>query len=188
MSDDDLGALARAVAAAPVGGAADAEARLYRLLAPRVRLYGRRHLRDDAAAEDLAQRVLWTTLEKLRGGEIREPQRIASFVLGTSRVMASGLLRGEKRRREIVARFGPTLAQLAPPEEPLPTRRLGDCLERLPERARAVVVMSFYAERPAEEIATELTLSAANVRVIRHRALARLRDCMEAPEPAGAAS
>ena len=41
-------------------------------------------------------------------------------------------------------------------------------------------MLSFYADRGAAEIASELGLSPANVRVVRHRALSRLRGCMEA--------
>jgi RNA polymerase sigma-70 factor (ECF subfamily) len=87
----DDGALARRVAGA--GGAPDsaAEAELYRRLAPRVRLYGLRHLRDRQAAADLVQQVLLMTLERLRAGEVREPERIASFVLGAAGKMGPGL-------------------------------------------------------------------------------------------------
>jgi len=176
---DVVASLARTIAAAPPGSAADEEARLYRALAPRVRLYGLKHLRDGARADDLAQQVLLTTLERLRAGEIREPDRIASFVLGTSRAMVIDLLRGERRRRDLVERFIPTFAVTEAPGEPLDLDRLGQCLERLSERARAVVTMTFYAERDAAEIAAELTLSPGNVRVMRHRALAQLRLCME---------
>jgi RNA polymerase sigma-70 factor (ECF subfamily) len=38
--------------------------------------------------------------------------------------------------------------------------------------------MTFYNEQTSEELTSFLGLSAANVRVIRHRALGRLRDCM----------
>jgi RNA polymerase sigma-70 factor (ECF subfamily) len=41
-----------------------------------------------------------------------------------------------------------------------------------------VVVLTFFADKPGDEVAKELGLSAGNVRVIRHRALARLRSCM----------
>jgi RNA polymerase sigma-70 factor (ECF subfamily) len=176
---DDLGGLARAIAGAPPGSATEQEARLYRLLAPRVRLYGRKHLRGEAEAEDLMQRVLWTTLARLRSGEIRDPEAIASFALGTSRIMASDLRRGERRHREIFDRYAPTFSTSSAPAEPPDTARLGGCLEQLAERERTVVVMTFYDERSAGEIAQELTLTAANVRVVRHRALARLRRCME---------
>ena len=52
------------------------------------------------------------------------------------------------------------------------------CLERLSERERTVLVMTFYDDMPAEALARELGLSPANVRVIRHRGLERLRACV----------
>ena len=64
--------------------------------------------------------------------------------------------------------------------EPLDTERLRPCLAALPERERAVLVMTFYDDRPADAVAAELGLSAGNVRVIRHRGLERLRGCMNA--------
>ena len=51
--DASDGDLARAVAARGPGSAEAAESELYRRFAPRVRLYGRRHLRDEEAARDL---------------------------------------------------------------------------------------------------------------------------------------
>jgi RNA polymerase sigma factor (sigma-70 family) len=50
---------------------------------------------------------------------------------------------------------------------------------RLSPRERAVVALTFYAERSTEDIARELATSSGNVRVVRHRALARLHECME---------
>jgi RNA polymerase sigma-70 factor, ECF subfamily len=41
-----------------------------------------------------------------------------------------------------------------------------------------VVLMTFFADKSGDEVAKELGLSAGNVRVVRHRALARLRACM----------
>src|SRR6187549_4044025 len=92
-SDADL---ARAVAARGPGSAEAAESELYRRFAPRVRLYGLRHLRDEDAARDLVQQVLLLTITKLREGAVRETDRIASFILGTSRTMAIDLKRQER--------------------------------------------------------------------------------------------
>jgi RNA polymerase sigma-70 factor (ECF subfamily) len=41
-----------------------------------------------------------------------------------------------------------------------------------------VVVLAFFADKSSDEVAKELGLSPGNVRVIRHRALGRLRSCM----------
>jgi RNA polymerase sigma-70 factor (ECF subfamily) len=159
-----------------------AEAELFRRLAPRVRLYGLRHLRDSAAADDLVQDVLLMTFDSLRAGKVREEERLASYVLGTCRRVAIERRRGAVRRQGLLERYGPSmLGPTAAPEEPThDTDRLSRCLERLAERERTVVVLSFYTERPSADIGAELGLSPANVRVVRHRALSRLRACMEA--------
>jgi len=42
-----------------------------------------------------------------------------------------------------------------------------------------VLILTFYDERPAGEIATALGMNAGAVRVLRHRALSRMRQCLE---------
>src|SRR5687768_15039610 len=175
----DDGALARRVAAAAERLDSQAETELYRRLGPRVRLYGLRHLRDPQAAADLVQQVLLMTLENLRAGKIREPERIASFVLGTSRMMVLEMRRGTRRRDALVELWGDAAEAFETPEPlMLDPDRLSGCLESLSERERSVVVLSFYADKPGDVVGAELGLSGGNVRVIRHRALARLRECM----------
>jgi RNA polymerase sigma-70 factor (ECF subfamily) len=187
LDDLDDGALARRVAAGGAGGDAQAEGELYRRLARRVRLYGLRHLRDEHAAADLVQQVLLTTLERLRANEVREPEKIASFVLGMCRMTVLEIRRGAKRREDLLEKFLPAgTADAAEPAYPAPEplllnpERLAGCLERLAERERSVVAMSFFADQPADQVGAALGLSGANVRVIRHRALGRLRECMGA--------
>ena len=172
------GELARRVAAAG-RGATEAESELCRRLAPRVRLYGLRHLRDAAAADDLVQDVLVLTLERLRAGRVREPERLASFVLGACRLVVRNQWRGRRRREELLGRFA-----FAFPRETttdtltLDRGRLRECLARLAERERTVLVLTFYAEQPSAEIAARLGTSPENVRTVRHRAFGRLRDCV----------
>jgi RNA polymerase sigma-70 factor (ECF subfamily) len=175
MRNLDDGAVARRVAG---GGDTQAEAELYRRLARRVRLYGLRHLRDAQAAADLVQTVMLTTLERLRAGEVREPDKIASFVLGMCRMTVLEIRRGTQRREELLATYWDREEVYEPPA--LDTDRLAGCLETLAERERSVVLLSFFADKAAGEVAGELGLSPGNVRVIRHRALGRLRECMEA--------
>jgi len=175
--------LARRIAARP-GGATAEEAELYGRLAPRIRLYGLRHLRSEAAAADLAQHVMTLVIEKLRTGQVREPERIASFVLGAARLVARDVRRAMLRRREdstLLAEVSATVAA-APAAAPLDLDRLRRCLDALAERDRAVIVLTFYDERTSDEIAGQLGTSAGNVRVIRHRALAQLHRCLE-PRP-----
>ena len=175
----DDGALARRVAEAGRAPDSAAEAELYRRLAPRARLYGLRHLRDRQAAADLAQQVLLMTLERLRAGEVREPEKIASFVLGASRMTVIEMRRGTRRREALLETWGDAAEAFEAPEPlVLDPDRLAGCLGALSERERSVVVLTFFADKPADEVGTELAISAGNVRVIRHRALARLRGCL----------
>jgi RNA polymerase sigma-70 factor (ECF subfamily) len=172
---------ARRIAAAAPGHAPEAEAELYRLLAPRARRYGLRHLRDAHAASDLMQQVMALTLEQLRSGRLREPERVLSFVLGACRLTVMDFRRGERRREDLLQRYADALPvadiHVAPR---LDHRRLADCLERLPERERSVIVMSFYDDQPSEVVGQQLGLSAGNVRVIRHRGIDKLRRCVDA--------
>jgi len=168
--------LARRLAA----GDSAAEAELFRRFSPRVRFYGLRHLRDPAAADDLVQDVLLIVFDSLKAGKVRDVESLASFVFGTCRRVAADVRRGTARRQRLLERFGTDLAPAPAREEtPLDLDRLAHCLERLSERERSIVVLTFYAERLSEEIGAELGLSPVNVRVVRHRAVARLRSCME---------
>ena len=171
--------LARWIAAREPG-AERAEAALVRRFAPRIELYGIRHLGSRAAAADLVQQVLLRVLEALRAGRLKSAERLASFVLGTCRLVTWGSWREEQRRRQ--------LAHAVVAEEPVAEEpallgegdvvRLFGCMSSLPEREARVVRMSFWEDRPADEIGARLGLSAGNVRVIRHRAVARLATCM----------
>jgi len=176
LSDADL---ARLVATGAVQGAGEAENELCRRLGPRLRLYGLRHLRNHAAADDLAQEVLVLVIERLRAGRIRDPERLASFAFGACRLVARNQRRGIRRRQDLIDRFGPDLPQVVEPDMSwLGQKRLRSCLEALEPRHQTVLLLTFYSERDSNEIARDLGLSAENVRAIRHRALVRLRDCV----------
>jgi RNA polymerase sigma-70 factor (ECF subfamily) len=158
------------------------EAELCRSFAPRIRLYGLRHLRDEAAAEDLVQQVLVVVIESLRAGKVRDVDQLASYVLGTSRLIARGLQGGARRQQRLLDQQGLVEPEGREPPEPLDTERLRACLEALPTRERTLVVLTFYAEQSGDEIAAALGITPGNVRVVRHRAVARLQQCMGADE------
>jgi RNA polymerase sigma-70 factor, ECF subfamily len=174
--DLDDSALVRRIAS---GNDRDAEAELYHRMAPRVRLYGLRHLRDKHAADDLAQQVLMTTLEALRAGQLREPEKLASFVLGTCRMTVLNLRRAAGRKEDLLTQFAGDVPGPTQPQRPdLDRERLARCVQGLKERERTVVVMTFYDERTGADVAGLLGVSEANVRVIRHRAIHKLRQCL----------
>lgn len=166
---------AQLVARIAAGSSAD-EAELVRRYEPRVRLYGRRHLGSQAAA-DLVQEVMAAVIEAVRAGRVEAPERIRQFILGTSRFIAWKMRRGELRRRADA-----DSAAVEPPAHETPPaidgQHLERCLGTLSPRERRVLYLSFSEDRTAPEIAAALELSESNVRVIRHRALGRLRACL----------
>ncbi len=162
-------------------GAASAidEAALCRELVPRVRAWAFRRTRDLALAADIAQEVSVIVVESLRAGRIEDPSRIAAFALGAAKNVLVAQQRGERRRAALLDRFGPSLADVATIEEHKVDReKVVACFAKLAPRAQTVLLLTFHAERSAEEIASELGVAAGNVRVLRHRALAQLHACM----------
>lgn len=172
-------ALVHAIATA-TDRARAAETELCRRFAPRIRLYGLRHMRNEQAAADLIQQVLMIALERLRRGELREADMLPSFILGTCRMVVLDWQRNHSRRERLLRTYADDVPMADGQVLPrLDHERLRGCLEALPERERAVIAMSFYGDKSADEVARETALSVANVRVIRHRSLERLRECME---------
>jgi RNA polymerase sigma-70 factor (ECF subfamily) len=154
-----------------------AETELCRRFAPRIRLYGLKHLRDEERARELVQAVLVAVIEALRSGRVEDAERLDRFVLGVCRNVTS-------RARQVEARAVATdtseldIGTVMPSVAALDFGALMECLARLEERARTVLHLSFYRDKSAEEIAAVLETSAGNVRVVRHRAVAQLRECM----------
>jgi len=175
------GELVRAIAAgAPDAPAAEAE--LCRRFAPRIRLYGLRHLRDEDRARDLVQAVLLAVLQAARAGRIADVEHVDRFMLGTSRNVAQRMRDSEARTTGDEA----ALAGIAAPadeHERVDATALARCFGALDERGRQVVRLSFLDECASDDIAAQLAISTANVRVLRHRAIAALRRCLDTQPP-----
>lgn len=164
---------------ARLGDAGDAEAELCRRFAPRARLYGQKHLRDPDRARDLAQAVMVAVLVAVRAGRVEDPSRIDRFVLGTCRNVALRMREVERRAQptedaELYARAG-----VAAEPEAIDRGALHRCFARLDARGRTVVRLSFQEQKSADEIAAVMETSPGNVRVLRHRAVAELRRCLD---------
>lgn len=160
------------------GAARDAEAELCRRFAPRVRLYGLRHLQSEDRAADLVQAVLLAVLEAARQKRIEEPDHVERFVLGTCRNMALRVQKGEARTRPVEP-AELDVGAFVSPVEAIDVAALSRCFAKLDDRARTVMLLSFQTETATEEIAALTATSAGNVRVVRHRALAQLRRCLD---------
>ncbi len=174
--------VARMVAARGTDAAAS-ETELCQRFLNRARLYGLKHLRFDVtAAEDLAQQVMVIVLEALRAGRVEDLERIDRFMLGTCRNVAHSMRRREKRVAETERRLSAESARaVTPPWELVVTRRVEECLAQLPPRESRLLFLLYQEDATAAEAAEALGTTPGNVRVIRHRAIARLRECVERP-------
>jgi RNA polymerase sigma-70 factor (ECF subfamily) len=183
-ANDDAELTRRILGASPARDL-QAEEHFCRRFGPRIRLFGLKRLRSDAAAADLAQDVLILVLDKLRAGAVREPAQIASFVFGVARQLVIDTRRNTERRSRLVDTFALDLEPAEDSDSPAEdAERLRHCLGRLAERERAVLVMTFYDDCPADRLGSQLGISPGNVRVIRHRGIERLRACVQGKEPA----
>lgn len=153
-------------------------------LFPAIRAFARRRLRG-AAADDFAQDALVVLVGAIRAGRIEDPKRAGAFALGICRHLAADRARIAERRRELLETYGATALVEDEPawEQPVtvPRDHLEDCLSQLTRRARDVIRASFFEESGDAAIAEALSLTAQNVRVIRHRSLAALRECLGKP-------
>lgn len=149
-------------------------------LAPRVRLYGLRHLRDEAAAADLVQEALIVFLKNAREGKLDSPEHAERFVLGTCRNLVLRMRRDERRKRSFEGAALPLVDHELPPAfASVDAARLAHCLGKLALREQRVVLLTFQEERSAEQIGKEIRTTPGNVRVLRHRAMANLQRCVE---------
>jgi RNA polymerase sigma-70 factor (ECF subfamily) len=164
--------------------AAEAEAELCRRFWQRARLYGLRHLRGVTEAEDLAQRAMEVTLSSLRQGRVDDLKLLDRYVLGVCRNVAHTMRRSVERTAKAAQRLAlePAMVVEQPLEAPWgreSVERLTLCLGGLSKREQRVVHLSFTEWQQSTEIAERMGVAPGNVRVIRHRALRKLRECMD---------
>jgi len=119
-------------------------------------------------------------IEALRAGRVQDLERIDRYVLGTCPNVAHAMRRSLKRREDSMRRLSAELGSaVIAPWARLEGRRVEDCLGGLAPRDSRVLQLLFQEERTAAEVASALGTTAGNVRVIRHRAITRLRECVE---------
>ena len=91
-----------------------------------------------------------TTLEALRAQRLREPEKLASFVLGTCRMTVLDQRRGPREGNVSLSSLEPNCWNRRDGPVPrLDHDRLKSCMENLRERERTLIVMTFYDEETA---------------------------------------
>ena len=194
--DDAVAAGGPAAAAALVAriavGERGAEARLVELYGRAVALILERHTRGRPEAEDLFQDTFRTALEKLRQGELREPEKLPGFLAAIARNLAIEHYRKLGRRRTepdseaLLAVASPVpspLDQLVARDNAAVARRL---LEELRNRRDRELLLRFYvADEDRERIAADYGLSNLQFNRVLHRARQRYKLLVLARRDAG---
>jgi RNA polymerase sigma-70 factor, ECF subfamily len=170
-----------------------AEGELVERCGPVLRFLTRRFTRSDADAEDLYQETLILALEKIRHGEVREPERLGGFL----RALAKNLSVQRYRRRSYDAERPAAELPDAPDEgQPDP---LGGLLHRernrltralLAEltvpRDREVLFRYYLAEEESGRICEELGIDGEHFYRVLSRARQRYRRLWEESAQEGA--
>jgi RNA polymerase sigma-70 factor (sigma-E family) len=129
---------------------------------------------DWHTAEDLTQATLAKVFVAWR--RLREPQ--AAHAYATRTLLNTYLAdKRRKRPRELLAYPLPDPVVQAP--QPEIRMAVVAALAELPPKARAVVVLRYWADQSIEQVAATLGCSPGNVKSQSARALARLRELLE---------
>ncbi|MEM7354832.1 MAG: sigma-70 family RNA polymerase sigma factor [Acidobacteriota bacterium] len=167
-------------------GEEQAEAELIERSSGALRFLARRFARDEADAEDLYQETLILALDKIRRGEVREPERLTGFL----RALVKNLsIQRYRRRRYEVEKPTDALPEASDAGQSDP---LGSVLHR--ERARLtrrllgelnvardrdVLTRYYIGEESSRRICADLDIESEHFYRVLHRARQRYRRLWE---------
>lgn len=142
---------------------------------------------DPSQADDLFQETFRVVLEKLRRGDLREPEKLSGFIRGIARNLWVGVTRKRRRRGD------PAPLDAVPEPIDSSTGSLGRVLieedrrrvrqilgELRSARDREVLYRFYIAEEPRSVISRDLGLAERQLNVVLFRARQRFRQLLEA--------
>ena len=188
--EGDLATLVRRIQA----GDPAAESELVARFSHGLLLMLRRLVRNPALADDLHQETLALVLAKIRGGEVREPERLAAFLRSTARNLFIADRRKEARYRAfdegeeeglrpLPVRAGSDPAPLdrvLAEEEARQVQRLLDELRF--DRDRQLLIRFYLSDDSKEEICEDLEIEPLRFNKVLFHARERLRELWERAE------
>lgn len=145
-----------------------------------------RSVMDSTVAEDLYQETFRLVLEKVRGGEVREPERLSGFVVSVARNLVIDYFRRSARAASREEDLGAQAIALPEPgpldrllsqERAMLARRV--LSEMTSERDRKVLYRFYIADDDKEEICADLGISSLHFNQILCRARERYRKLFE---------
>lgn len=169
-----------------VGGDTAAETELVQRYSRGIHYLLRHLTRDATLSEDLHQETFRVVLEKVRAGEIRQPERLTAFIRGIARNLWIGEWRKRGRRPDeepvdsVQEPSDPSpgiLSEAVKKEDRIRVRHL---LKELGSHRDREILFRFYiAEEPKETLCVSLGLSSSQFNVVLFRARQRFRQLLE---------
>lgn len=174
----------RELVAAVQAGDRGAEERLVQSFGRGVALLLHRHTGSGPEAEDLYQETFRVAIEKIRGGDLREPEKVPAFLSSLARNLATEHYRKAQRRKTDPAGDDlPELVSTAPSQLDLIEDRESAALVRQVlrelrnDRDREILVRYYLADHDRETVANDLGLTSLQLNRVLHRARQRYKAC-----------
>jgi len=169
-----------------LSGDQQAEAELVERYSRGVTFIIRRETRDASQADDLYEETFCIVLEKIRHGDLREPEKISGFICSIARNLVIDHFRKAARQRNLTGiEDAASLPRLAPSQlDELLQREKADLVRRViddlgSDRDRQLLFRFYIAEEEKESICTDLGLTSLHFNRVLHRARERYRELYE---------
>jgi RNA polymerase sigma-70 factor, ECF subfamily len=148
-----------------------------------VRVIIRREVGDAAIADDLYQETFCLVLEKIRRGDVREPEKLSGFICSVARNLVIGHFR-RAARREVLTSTEETTSLPHPAPNQLEgllrkekVELVRQVLKEMPNQRDIQVLFRFYiAEEEKEKICSDHGLTSPQFNLVLHRARERYRE------------
>jgi RNA polymerase sigma-70 factor (ECF subfamily) len=161
----------------------DAEAELVRRYKDGVAIIISRIVRNESSAEDLSQETFKIALEKIRDGDVREPERLSGFICGVARNVAIDYIRKTRRVTNQEEIGGAEQIRDPRPDqfEHLWRKEMAEIVRQViselkVERDREVLSRYYIAEEDKDQVCAELGLDRKQFNSIIFRALKRYKE------------
>lgn len=131
------------------------------------------------AVEDLCQQTFTLTLKKLRRGDLREPEKLSSFILGVARFLALDYIRRLRSGKETELEAAEAVVEALPdPLDQVLQKELAQliyqAIQQLESARDREILERLLAEEEPQQIRARLGLSNRQFNVVLFRARARL--------------
>jgi RNA polymerase sigma-70 factor, ECF subfamily len=163
-----------------MAGDQQAEAELVERYSDGVKIIIRREIGNASVADDLYQEVFRIVIEKIRRGDVREPEKLSGFVCGVARNLVIDYFRRAARQESLREVEEATLLPDPAPDqlEALLRKEQADFARQVLKEMRnerdIQILFRFYlAEEKKEQICADLGLTSLHFNRVLHRARER---------------